>query len=127
MSEMPKRIWAEINRDGNIPVEILAWSEQDTTCDELQEYIRADLAAEREAALMEVLKFAERRSRQPGEGHTAYFERLAEEFFQRFGYLAPGKDDPMNSVSQNERRKAWEDFLNEPVIARRKALAAAGG
>ena len=73
--------------------------------------------------LEEALLFAERRSKKPGEGHTEFFERLADEFYQRHGYLAPGKDDPIMSVSVEEKRAAWEAFLNEVGDVRRKVLA----
>ena len=73
------------------------------------------------------LEFAERRSRQPEEGHTEYYERIAEEFFVQHGYLAPGKDDPVQSVPPEQRREAWEKFLSEPAEARRAALAKARG
>ena len=73
------------------------------------------------------LEFAERRSRQPEEGHTEYYERIAEEFFAQHGYLAPGKDDPVQSVPPEQRREAWEKFLSEPAEARRAALAKARG
>jgi hypothetical protein len=116
MSDMPERVWI----DPDDPYGF--WEEEDPE-DGSPEYIRADLAAERERALREALEFAERRSRQPGEGHTEYFERIAEEFYSRHGYLAPGKDDPMRSVSLEEAQEAWEAFLHEPTEARRTALA----
>lgn len=77
--------------------------------------------------LLEAALFAERRSRQPGEGNTEFFERLAEEFYDRHGYLAPGKDDPLRSVSIEEANREWGRFLNEPGEARRAAIAKALG
>ena len=77
--------------------------------------------------LLEAALFAERRSKQPEEGHTEYFERLADEFYLRHGYLAPGKDDPLRSVSIEEAREEWGRFLNEPGEARRAAIAKALG
>ena len=77
--------------------------------------------------LYEALEFAERRSRQPGEGHTAWFERLAAEFYDSHGIMAPGKDDPCPPVSYECRRDKWEAFLEEPAEARRNALKKARG
>ena len=85
-----------------------------------------DRAEQREAELVAALEFAERRSRQPGEGQNEWFERLADEFYRRYGFLPPGKSEPMEmaiSISGDERRGKWEAFLNEPTDARRKALA----
>ncbi|WP_423939673.1 hypothetical protein [Alcanivorax sediminis] len=75
--------------------------------------------------LLEAALFAERRSKQPGEGQTEYFERIADEFYRKHGYLAPGKDDPMRSVSREEAMKAWDQFLAEPAEARKAAIAKA--
>ena len=77
--------------------------------------------------LFEALLFAERRSRQPDESQLAWFERLADEFYHRHGYLAPGKDDPITATPDEERRAAWGAFLNEPTEARRAAIAKAKG
>ena len=77
--------------------------------------------------MLAALEFAERRSRQPEEGHTEYYERIAEEFFVQHGYLAPGKDDPVQSVPPEQRRDAWEKFLSEPAEARRAAIKKARG
>ncbi len=77
--------------------------------------------------LLEAALFAERRSKQPGEGNTEFFERLADEFYERHGYLAPGKDDPLRSVSIEEAQEEWGRFLNEPGEARRAAIAKALG
>lgn len=95
---------------------------------------RTEIEAEANAQLIaaapdifDALAFAERRSKQPGEGHTEYFERIAEEFYHRHGFLAPGKDDPFHNVSDKERRDTWEKFLAEPADARRAALAKATG
>jgi hypothetical protein len=84
---------------------------------------RADLAADQLREAREALEFVERRSRQPGEDHFAYYERIADEFYQRHGFLAPGKDDPMNSVPVDDRDEAWKNFLNEPICACRETIA----
>lgn len=93
---------------------------------EEQMQARARIAEQEKTELVEALRLAERRSRQPGEGHNEYFERIADEFYQRYGLLAPGKSEPMEMagmVSDEDRRKKWEAFLNEPAEARREALA----
>ena len=77
--------------------------------------------------LLEALLFAERRSKRGDEGHTEFFERLADEFHERHGYLPPGKDDPLRNVSFDEARDAWDRFLAEPAEARRAAIAKALG
>lgn len=75
--------------------------------------------------LLDALLFAERRSKRDDEGHTEFFERLADEFHMRHGYLPPGKDDPLRNVSVDEARDAWDRFLAEPAKARRAAIAKA--
>lgn len=77
--------------------------------------------------LLEAALFADRRSKQLGEGHIEFFERLADEFYQRHGYLPPGKDDPLRSTSSEEAQEEWSRFLNEPGEARRAAIAKALG
>jgi hypothetical protein len=77
--------------------------------------------------MLEALEFMNRRSRQPGETINAHYERIADEFHQRHGYLAPGKDDPVYSVSDETRRAAWEEFCAEPIKAIRAAIATAKG
>ena len=79
------------------------------------------LLAERDR-LKEALEFAERRSKQPDEDSNEYYDRLADEFHCRYGYLPPGKDDPLRTVSREQQREEWESFLAEPTLARRKAL-----
>lgn len=39
------------------------------------------------------------------------YERLASEFYRDTGLMAPGKDDPMPTVSIEERRERWREWL----------------
>jgi hypothetical protein len=48
MSEMPRKIWAEINDDRHVHVHGVWWPDQQ---DECVVYIRADLAAEKDAEI----------------------------------------------------------------------------
>jgi len=78
--------------------------------------------------MLEALKFMNRRARQPGEGITEHYERIAEEFYCRYGFLAPGKDDPIpSSISDEEKRQLWDEFCREPLDAIRAAIAKAEG
>lgn len=64
--------------------------------------------------------------RRPDENASAYFERQAERFYKATGMLPPGKSEPLEMASVNrdeERRAAWESFVNEPYNAARAALA----
>ena len=76
----------------------------------------------RERELVGALVFIEGRSRQPGEGITEHYERIAEDFMYETGMMAPGKDDAAGYHSQEARREAWEEFCAEPIKAVRGAL-----
>ncbi len=43
--------------------------------------------------------------------YNAVFEALAQEFYERTGMLAPGKDMPFGYDERLERLTAWNEFL----------------
>jgi len=64
------------------------------------------------------LEFYVQRSRQPEEGVNKHHERLAEEFFQKTGLMAPGKSAPPEVEMMRDRTKEqeeWDKFLREPL------------
>ena len=105
---------------------------------------RAFLAACDPAAVLELLDIAERAEaacaemraaleivrsvwRRPDEGHTAYFERMAADFYQETGLVAPGKSQPLEmGNNEAERTAAWTAFFNKPWRAVEAALASGG-
>ena len=64
-----------------------------------------------------IQRVAERR-RRPGEGHTGWYERLAEMFCRDTGHMAPGKSAPMEMHRDPEEdRRKWEEWTSEPYDA----------
>ena len=77
--------------------------------------------------LYEALAEIVRRARQPDEGINEHYERIAQEFMDETGMMAPGKDDAAGYHGQEERRRAWELFCAKPIDLARVALAKARG
>lgn len=61
----------------------------------------------------------------PGEDSMDAFERVAAVFRKETGYLRPGKDCVIHSPE--DRRAAWEKWVEEKLEARRAAIAKATG